>query len=207
VESELPTHIVLLTHAHSDHTNSETIRRIHGAWPEVVYIGPEESMAQILRDTDVPSAHLIGIHAGESASPGTIAVHAFYSKPPGGDPAAAIAPPDATHLGYVIEMGGLRLYNSGDAINTLADRDELIEPIAALGPDIGFLTTHPTEGEFPYFEGSVRLARKLGLQHAVPAHYACFARRTYDPEKWAALFPADGPQPLIIPWNSHIVYP
>jgi hypothetical protein len=83
----------------------------------------------------------------------------------------------------------------------------LIAPIAALEPDIGFLTTHPTEGEFPFFEGSVEMATKLGLKAAVPAHYACFSKRTYDPQAWAALFPADGPQPLIIPWNSHIIYP
>ena len=33
--------------------------------------------------------------------------------------------------------------------------------LAALKPDIGFLTTHPTEGEFPFFADSVRLAQKL----------------------------------------------
>ncbi|MFN2110174.1 MAG: MBL fold metallo-hydrolase, partial [Anaerolineae bacterium] len=148
----------------------------------------------------------ITINAGESMSVGEIVIQAFWSKPPQGDPAAGIAPPDVTHLGYVIEMEGLRLYVTGDAINTFADHDELIAPIAALKPDIGFLTTHPTEGEFPFFEDSVRLAQKLGLKTAVPAHYACFAKRTYDPQAWAALFPAGGPQPLIIPWNSHIVY-
>jgi hypothetical protein len=41
----------------------------------------------------------------------------------------------------------------------------------------------------------------------VPAHYECFAKRTYDPRAWAALFPLGGPQPLVIPWNSHVIYP
>ncbi|NLG51233.1 MAG: hypothetical protein GX552_14085, partial [Chloroflexi bacterium] len=109
--------------------------------------------------------------------------------------------------GYVIVMEGVKIYITGDPINTLAEHDVIVEPIAALKPDIGFLTTHPTEGEFPFFEGSVRLAQKLGLKAAVPSHYACFAKRTYDPQEWAALFPPDGPQPLIIPWNSHIIYP
>ena len=54
---------------------------------------------------------------------------------------------------------------------------------------------------------NVFIAFKLGLKAAVPSHYACFAKRTYDPADWAALFPADGPRPLIIPWNSHIIYP
>jgi L-ascorbate metabolism protein UlaG (beta-lactamase superfamily) len=104
-------------------------------------------------------------------------------------------------------MEGIRLYFTGDAINTFGDLDELIAPIAAAQPDIGFLTTHPTEGEFPFFEGSVRLARKLGLKTAVPSHYACFVKRTFDPREWAALLPADGPRPLIIPWNSNVIYP
>ena len=110
-------------------------------------------------------------------------------------------------MGYVIDMEGVKVYVTGDAINNLADHDELLAPIAALEPDIGFLTTHPTEGEFPFFEGSVSIAQKLGLKTAVPSHYACFTHRTYDPSDWAALFSLDGPRPLIIPWNSHIIYP
>jgi L-ascorbate metabolism protein UlaG (beta-lactamase superfamily) len=207
MESELPTDVVLLTHAHGDHTCSETIARIHAAWPEARYVGPEESIDQILRETEVDAEHTVAIHAGESALLGSIIVQAFYSKPPGGDPAAGIEPPRVAHLGYVIEMEGIKLYNTGDAINTLADHDELIGPIAALEPHIGFLTTHPTEGEFPFFEGSVLLAQKLGLKTVVPSHYACFVKRDYDPQSWASRFPAEGPRPLIIPWNSHIMYP
>ncbi|MBN2390984.1 MAG: MBL fold metallo-hydrolase [Anaerolineae bacterium] len=206
VEAEFPVDYVLVTHRHSDHTNPETLTRIHAAWPDVILIGPPESVAQVLRETPVDADHTITINAGESVVVGEIVIQAFWSKPPQGDPAAGIAPPDVTHLGYVIEMEGIRLYVTGDAINTFAGHDDLIAPIAALKPDIGFLTTHPTEGEFPFFEDSVRLAQKLGLKTAVPAHYACFAKRTYDPRAWAALFPAGGPQPLIIPWNSHIVY-
>jgi L-ascorbate metabolism protein UlaG (beta-lactamase superfamily) len=206
IESELPTHYVLMTHAHSDHTNSETLTRIHSAWPAARYIGPAESIDQILRDTDVERDQTFVLSAGESADLEGIEVHAFYSKPPSGDPEAGISPPNVSHLGYVIEMEGFRLYITGDAINNLAEHDELVAPIAALEPDIGFLTTHPTEGEFPFFEGSILLAQRLGLKTAVPSHYACFAKRTYDPREWAALFPADGPVPLIIPWNTHVVY-
>ncbi len=207
VVSELPTDFVLLTHAHGDHTHPETIARIRRSWPAAVYVGPEESIAQILRETAVDKEHTIAIHAGEAVSLGRTHVRAFYSKPPEGDPKAGIRPPDVTHLGYVIEMEGLRLYVTGDAINTLPTRDDLLAPIAALKPDIGFLTTHPTEGEFPFWEGSVLLAQKLGLKAVVPSHYACFVKRTYDPLAWAALFPTEGPRPLIIPWNSHIIYP
>jgi len=206
-ESDLPTDYVLMTHAHSDHTNSETIVRIHEAWPQAKYIGPKESIAQIVQDATVSEDQTITIAASESLSLGDIVVYAFYSKPPQGDPKAGIKPPRVTHLSYVIEMESLKLYITGDPINNLAEQGDLIAPIAALQPDIGFLTTHPTEGEFPFFEGSLLLAQKLGLKTAVPSHYACFAKRTFDPEEWAALFSTEGPKPLITPWNSYIIYP
>jgi L-ascorbate metabolism protein UlaG (beta-lactamase superfamily) len=205
-EATLPTDYVLVTHAHGDHTNSETIARIRAAWPDAVYVGPQESVTQILRDTEVDAAHTVVIEAGESVRLDGVTIYAFYSKPPAGDPEAGIRPPDVTHLGYVVEMGGVKAYVTGDAINTFAEHDELTEPIAEMAPDIGFLTTHPTEGEFPFFEGSVKLAQKLDLKTAVPSHYACFAKRTYDPQAWAAKLPEDGPEALIIPWNSHVVY-
>jgi L-ascorbate metabolism protein UlaG (beta-lactamase superfamily) len=207
IEADLPTDIILLTHAHGDHTCSESIARIHAAFPEVTAIGPRESIDQVLRETGVDAGHAMALHAGESVTLGSVTLHAFYSKPPAGDPAAGIGPPNVTHLGYVIEMGGMRLYNGGDAVNTFAEHDEMVVPIAALKPDVGFLTTHPTEGEFPFFEGSVLLAQRLGLKTVVPSHYACFVKRTYDPQAWASLFPAEGPQPLIIPWNSHVILP
>ena len=206
-EATLPTTYVLFTHAHNDHTNSETVARIHAAWPEARYIGPWESIAQILLETEVPAEQTRVLAAGDVSTQEGLNVYAVYAKPPDGDPAAGIAPPKVTHLSLVLEIEGLRLYVTGDPINTLADHDGLVGAVAALEPDIGFLTTHPTEGEFPYFEGSVALAQKVGLKTAVPAHYACFAKRTYDPQAWAACFPKGGPEPLVIPWNSAVVYP
>ena len=112
-----------------------------------------------------------------------------------------------THLGYVIDAGGPRLYFSGDPINNFADHADLVQAVADLKPDLGFMTNHPTEGEFPFFDGCVKMAQRIGLKQVVPAHRACFVKRDYDPQAWAAEFPADGPKPLIIERNSQIVYP
>jgi len=206
VEAELPTSCVLLTHAHGDHTNTETVSRIRAAWPECVYVGPVESIDQIVSEAGVDAAYTRVIVAGGSVAVGDMRVYASYAKPPQGDPEAGITGPRVAHLSLVIEIEGHRIYVTGDAINNLADHDELLGPVAALRPDIGFLTTHPTEGEFPYFEGIVRIAKKVGLTTAVPSHYACFAKRTYDPNELAALLKEADVEPLIIPWNSHVVY-
>ncbi len=204
-ETELRTDIVLLTHDHGDHTCMESLRRIHGAFPDARFVGPVESVNR-MRDAGLPESRLVMIAAGDALSLGALQVHAFWSKPPEGVPEDDIAPPGVTHLGYVAELGGTKVYVTGDLINTFAEHRELVDPVAALEPDVGLITMHPTEGEFPYFDGAVKLAVALGLKAAVPAHYACFVKRTYDPQEWAALLPPEGPEPLIIPYNSAVVY-
>ncbi len=205
-ESQLPINFVLVTHAHSDHTCSETLSRIRKYWHGSIFVGPVESVNQILKETNTDESHVKTISAGESLKIGTMTAYAVYAKPPQGDPESGVNPPDVTHLGYIIEADGIRLYFSGDEINTFADLDDLIKPVADLHPDIGFITLHPTEGEFPFFEGSIKMAKRIGLKTVVPAHYSCFVKRDFDPNKWASEFPSDGPKPLIIPPNSHIIY-
>ena len=107
----------------------------------------------------------------------------------------------------MVEVGDVRVYISGDPVNTFANHEDLLQPIRDLKPDIGLLTNHPTEGEFPFFEGSAKTAVELGLKTAVPAHYDCFVKRTYDPKDWASHLPPNGPTPLIIPYNQAVVYP
>jgi len=133
-------------------------------------------------------------------------IYPVYSKPPDGDPSADIDPPDVTHLGYVIDFSDVKLYISGDPINNFAQHDSLVQPILALQPDIGFLTTHPTEGEFPFFDGSLAMAQRLKLKHAVPVHRACFVTRDYNPILWAEPFGEGDPKTLIMERNTHILY-
>ncbi len=203
-ETDLKTDLVLLTHDHGDHTCIESLQRIHNAFPDVSFAGPMESVQRML-DNGFPQDNLITIKAGETHTLVDIKVHSVWAKPPLGVPDDGIRPPGVQHLSYIIAINGVHVYVTGDLINTFADHDELIAPITAIQPDIGLLTTHPTEGEFPYFEGSIKLAKKLGLKTAIPAHYDCFAKRTYDPHIWAAGFPSDGPLPLIIPYNTAAV--
>jgi L-ascorbate metabolism protein UlaG (beta-lactamase superfamily) len=204
-ESKLKVDYVLLTHEHGDHTCPESLIRIHNAFPNARYIGPEESIER-LRESGIPQELYSTVTAGDTIQLGAVTAYAVWAKLPEGVPEDGIPVPDVEHLGYVLEIGSVRVYVSGDLFNTVANHNEVIEPIVKLKPDIGLITLHPTEGEFPYFEGSIELAVKLKLKAAVPAHYGCFVKRTFDPQVWAAGFPADGPTPIIIPYNDAIVY-
>jgi L-ascorbate metabolism protein UlaG (beta-lactamase superfamily) len=183
------------------------LSRISKSWPQAKYIGPEESVKKILEQTMIKRKNTITLSSGQSIKLNEMRVHAVYAKLPTGDPIAGIKPPDVTHLGYIIVADKTRLYFSGDVINTFADIDDLVNPVADLHPDIGFLTLHPTEGEFPFINDSIDMANRIGLKTVVPSHYSCFVERDYDPYEWAARFPSDGPQSLIIPYNSHIIFP
>jgi len=206
VESDLPTDFVLLTHDHGDHTNPETLQRMLDGSPEATFVGPRESMERVVTETRARSESAVAIAAGETVEIGTMNVSAVWSKPPQGDPPSGIDPPDTTHLGFVVDAGGVRVYISGDVVRTFHRLDDMVEPVARLRPHIGFLTTHPVEQEFPSFHESAAMAERIGLRTACPSHYACFVQRTYDPTRWAAAFPSDGPETLIVARNSHIVY-
>lgn len=206
VEAEWRVDTVLLTHDHRDHTNDETLARLHAASPNVRYVGPVESVER-LWSIGIPQDQTTTIAAGDTVSIGNITVHAVYAKLPGGVPQFGIDPPDVTHLGFVIEIEGQRVYISGDPVNCFAEVDELVNPIAKLNPHIGILTTHPTEGEFPFFAGSAKTARRIGVKTAIPAHYDCFVKRNYDPQEWAAHFEGSGIRTLIIPRQSAVVLP
>jgi L-ascorbate metabolism protein UlaG (beta-lactamase superfamily) len=205
-ESQLKPDFVLLTHDHGDHTHPETLQRIHAAFPGTRYFGPAESVRRLI-DLGIPGEQCTVMAAGESQTFGDITLHAVYSKPPEGVPADGIPAPDVDHLGYVAAVGPVRVYISGDPVHTFSQQESLVDPIAALKPEIGFLTTHPTEGEFPDFEGSADMAVRLGLKTAVPSHYECFVKRNFDPHEWAAHFTRQGITPLLIGYNESVLYP
>ena len=205
-ESEWPADFVLLTHAHGDHTHPETLTRLHQSSPLTEYLGPQEAIDLIVAETPISLSQCTTVNAADSKVLGTTKVHVVYSKSPAGDPNADIKPPDTTHLGFVIEAGRQRLFFSGDPVYTFAEHEALTAPIAALAPTVGFLTNHPTEGEFPSFDGCVRMAIRCRVSTVCPSHYGCFVARNYDPTVWAKRFPAHGPSTHIIPRNDYAVF-
>src|SRR5690606_36428351 len=125
-ESTLPTDYVLLTHNHSDHTWPESCLAIHKSFPDCQFVGPSESIAN-LRENGIAEDRLVTVEAGDVKELSSFKVHVVYAKPPQGDPAANIKPPDVQHFGYVVESGSgderVSAYFSGDPINTFADHD------------------------------------------------------------------------------------
>lgn len=196
-EHKMRVDVVFLTHDHGDHTCVESIARLFEANRNLKIIGPPESIERIEAE-GVAGANLWPVVAGVSVQAASMTATAVYSKLPA-------AEPGCVHLGYVIDAGNARVYVSGDPQNNFADVHELTGPVAALSPDIGLLTTHPTEGEFPFFDGSAAVAKRIGLKTVIPSHYGCFVKRTYDPFVWAESFPGAAPERVVIPYGGGAV--
>lgn len=205
-ESTLPVQGVLLTHDHGDHTHPETLERVFKVSPDAVFLGPIESKIRVEK-IGIGDDKFTTVEAGGTHAIGDLNIHVVYAKPPEGDPNNNIDTPDVTHIGYVVESNGVRLYFSGDPINTFAEIDAIVEPVKSLAPHVGWITCHPSEGEFPYFDGCVKMAQRIGLEQVYPSHYQCFVERNYEPEEWASSFPADGPQPRTVNYNETVLIP
>ncbi len=205
-ESSLPVQGVLLTHDHGDHTHPETLARVKKASPEAIYVGPSESRTRV-GEIGIGGDQFITVEAGQSQTIGDLNIHVVNAKPPEGDPANNIDPPDVTHIGFVVEGDGVRIYFTGDPINNFAEHDALIEPVKALAPQIGWVTCHPEEGEFPFYDGCVKLAQQIGLEQVFPSHYQCFVKRNYNPQEWVSQFPSGGPQARTVEYNESVLVP
>jgi L-ascorbate metabolism protein UlaG (beta-lactamase superfamily) len=99
-------------------------------------------------------------------------------------------------LGYVLRLGALTLYHSGDAVPYpgLADRLRALRIDAALLPINGrdaFRLSHGVLGNFT-FDEAVDLCRVAGIPFMIGHHWGMFDFNTVDPEpvrRWIAARP------------------
>jgi L-ascorbate metabolism protein UlaG (beta-lactamase superfamily) len=132
--------------------------RITGALPDVeVRIGDA-------RIVPIPARH--GVHMADAYTFG-------------------LAPNEYRHLGYVVELDGVRVYHAGDTIRY----DGMAERLAALAVDVALL---PINGRSPEREAqelvgnlsaaeAADLAADAGIPAVIPMHYELFARNSGRP--------------------------
>jgi L-ascorbate metabolism protein UlaG (beta-lactamase superfamily) len=176
---ELRADAVLCTHDHSDHTDAEFLGALARSRPDTRFFGPPES-AERMRAAGVPAARVHPLESGEVIEAGGASVRAVLSK------TAEVS--DVAHSGYLVACPGATIYNTGDVMRGITREPTLMTPLVAAAPDVALITTSPTEEEFPDFEEAAALAAAIGARVAVPAHYGCFARRTFDPAGFADAF-------------------
>ena len=197
---ELGPDAVLCTHAHRDHTDREFLSELAEHWPEVRFYGPPES-GQWIGEAGVPRGRFEVVDSGGEFQIRDVRVEVLWSKTP--------EVSDVTHVGYIIRFpGGPAIYNSGDIMRGVTREPTLMEPLQRAAPDVALITMSPTDDEFPDFDEAADLARKIGAKVAVPAHYECFAKRTYDPSEFVDQFVAsDQTRAVVVPYCGVYTYP
>ncbi|MGW5444283.1 MBL fold metallo-hydrolase [Streptomyces asiaticus] len=173
---------VLCTHGHTDHMDPGTIRALlpHN---DPRFVVPRAERARAL-ERGVPAARLTGTTAGERvALDGGITVepvpaaHEHLEQDENGD---------HRFLGYVLTVGGVRVYHSGDCV----PYDGQSELLRSLRADVALLPVngrdrHRTEngvpGNFTVREAA-ELCEAAGIPHLLCHHFGLFDFNTVDPE-------------------------
>ncbi|KUF10736.1 MBL fold metallo-hydrolase [Pseudoponticoccus marisrubri] len=174
--------LVLVTHAHTDHMDPDTLGPLHRRFPDLPFVVPA-AVEDVARQRIGADAPLRKVVAGETVSP-----------LPGLDLTVFPAAHETRErddqgrdrfLGYGLTTGALRLYHSGDSVPF----DALDAQVQAFAPQIALLPVNGRDparraagipGNFTLDE-ALHLARECAF--LVPHHFDMFAFNTIDPAR------------------------
>ncbi|WP_374649901.1 MBL fold metallo-hydrolase [Dongia sp.] len=175
--------LVLSTHQHTDHMDPATLRPLLAARPRVDLVAPVAAREEALKRSGLEAKRLRLIDAGEriEALPGvcvtaTRAAHETLERDAQGH---------YRFLGYVIEIGGARIWHSGDTVPF----DGMATEVAALKPDIALLPVNGRSAELLAngvpgnlaLGEAIAIARDVGAKALIAHHFGMFSFNTADP--------------------------
>jgi L-ascorbate 6-phosphate lactonase len=172
---------VLLTHAHIDHTDPDTILPLSTASPEAQFVAPFTS-----RDTLVEAGlDENRIFVPEVGEPFEISGATVTAVPSAHTELEYDPERGYPYLGYVIEWNDVTVYHAGDTVVY----DGLVETLSAWDIDLAFV---PINGRDYFrtnrniigntdFREAAELAETLDIGLIVPTHYDLIEGNTADP--------------------------
>ena len=169
---------VICTHQHSDHMDPETLPILASKSPACRFIIPRASQEHLL-NLGVPNEQIVGINAPEEILlSSTCSVEAI---PSAHETLEKNERGEYRYLGYIIRLGSMTLYHSGDTIlyPGLADRVKTDQIDMALLPINGRGKGVP--GNFT-FDEAVHLCQTADIPYLIPHHFGMFAFNTVDPK-------------------------
>jgi L-ascorbate 6-phosphate lactonase len=198
----------LITHEHIDHFDPDACRELANASPETSFTMPRPIIDQ-LAGLGIDAARIVPMQPGDRIEVGSAtamavpACHAVHVSD-GYSLGRKLSGGDVRFLGYVVEIGDVRIYHAGDTIGF----DGLADGLRRGGVDIALL---PINGRLPEREAqdiagnlgpeeAVELAVAAGARAATPMHYDMFAANLGDVGRFAAYATAAHPDlALIVP--------
>ncbi|NLG49684.1 MAG: MBL fold metallo-hydrolase [Chloroflexi bacterium] len=162
-----PADLILVTHAHHDHFSPDDIKKIAG--PETVIVCPFDCAGQV-------PGQVRSIAPGQAIQVGDVRVEAVPSyntnKPN--------HPKEHGNVGYVVEVGGQRIYHAGDT--------DVIPEMADVRCDVALL---PVGGTYTMnAEEAAQSLAQIRPKMAVPMHWGGVVGSQADADR----FKRDAPQ-------------
>lgn len=173
--------LVLVTHAHTDHMDPETLRPLAERFPDLPFVVPRAKLA-VARERIGAEANLITVSDGQTLSP--LPGLLLHVLPAAHETLERDADGNAIFLGFGVQTDAMTLYHSGDSIPF----DGLADQVRALSPDLALLPVNGRDsvrlaagvpGNFT-LEEAIALCRETGIAWMVPHHFGMFAFNTVD---------------------------
>jgi L-ascorbate metabolism protein UlaG (beta-lactamase superfamily) len=176
--------VVTSSHNHTDHLDAETLLPLRQANPGLQMIIPEANRSFVADRLNADAAWPIGLDDG---TPTSVAGFEFVGVPAAHETVERDEAGRCKFLGYIIGVGGLRIYHSGDTVGyeDLAARLRLFQVDVALLPINGANPERRVAGNLSGIEAA-RLARDAGARLVVPCHYDMFEFNTASPAEFIA---------------------
>lgn len=159
-----PADLVLVTHDHFDHCSPEDIERARG--PETVVVGPPDVAAKLGRDAK-------SITPGETLDVAGVTVEAVAAY----NVNKQYHPKSNRWLGYVVTVGGERIYIAGDTDHT--PEVDTVKADVALLPIGGTYTMTAEE--------AAAAANTINPRLAIPVHFGDIVGSESDAKKFESL--------------------
>jgi L-ascorbate 6-phosphate lactonase len=186
---------VVVTHDHLDHLDEESLPSLAEASPEARFVVPEPLVERVV-DLGIPSERVAGAQPDRPLELDGLTVHpvpASHGDDLDDGYGFGLERSNGLYryLGYVFDLGGVRVYHAGDTIPYKGMEDRLRD----LGVDVALL---PINGRDAEREGkgivgnldeeeAAQLAAAIGADLLVPMHYDMFAWNPGSPERLVEL--------------------
>lgn len=172
---------IFASHRHSDHLDPGSIRELLAVSPAASLVLPAPLVDYAVDELGVAAHRLRGARVGERLGPLTLlpAAHPHL---------------DGEFLSALVDLGGVRVFHSGDTVSFDEQRRVLADarPDVLLLPANGRVAEHLGTPPNMSLEEGLDLARACGEPLVIPHHYDLFAFNSRPAEEVARVLAASG---------------